>query len=173
MRRYAQSWHTQGMEQALVLFQSVFSSLHPFVSFICWLLWSSRDACVCPSPWNGTTVNCCVWLGRRAAPAACNTGLCTEDKDGGAQGWCTIPAAVQSGTAENQLSAAHRALLNGGLCSVGPQGRYDVSNQWLEAKLVMLKHGLSSSEAHVSQHSLGPTTFSAREHAEAATVQQP
>lgn len=60
-----------------------------------------------------------------------------------------------------------------GLCSVGPQGRYDVSNQWLEAKLVMLKHGLSSSEAHVSQHSLGPTTFSAREHAEAATVQQP
>lgn len=55
----------------------------------------------------------CV-AGEKSSTSSLNTGLCTEDKDEGAQSWCTIPAAVQSGTAENLGNAVHWALLKGG-----------------------------------------------------------
>lgn len=82
--------------------------------------------------WDHSKLLCVA--GEESSTDSLQHGPRTEDKDGGAQGWCTTPPA-----AENLVSAAHWALLNRGLCSVGPQGRSDVSYQWLEAKLVMLK----------------------------------
>lgn len=52
--------------RGLILLQSIFVSLHPFV-FLCWLHWSSKGGFKCNYPWSQTMISFSSWLGKGPA----------------------------------------------------------------------------------------------------------